>query len=266
MGLGASLGINFTLLVRMNDVAESKDQTGLSSEVVDVNNLTMGDRKSMFALFERYYENVSFSQFVTDLETKDSVALVRRPDAEVAGFSTISLNVLGIDSKQIRYVFSGDTILDSKNWGNPKLLKELFREAGRIKARHPGERLFWFSIFKGHRTFRILPNFFRDFVPSDGDAACEELERFWCAIARDRYGAHFDVATGLIDFGRSLGNLRREWALDDAAQRSRFAANFYSWNPESNRGVELACLAEFDLVNLKRYAARMFAKGLRDVG
>lgn len=249
----------------MNDIAELMDRTSLSSEIVDVNKLPVGGRESMFALFERYYENISYSGFLADLERKDVVVLVRRSDAKIVGFSTASFHLQNIDGKQIRYVFSGDTILDSIYWGDPSLLMALFREAGRRKARYPRERFFWFSIFKGHRTFRVLPNFFRVFVPSIDPGPYEELERFRGAIAQDLYGAQFDPATGLIDFGRSLGNLREEWAqVDEAAERSRYAALFRSLNPESDRGVELACLAEFDVANMKRYAAHAFAEGLRD--
>jgi len=220
----------------------------------------------MFALFERYYENVSYSRFLTDLDAKDIVVLARRTDVEIVGFSTASFHLLDTDGKRIRYVFSGDTVADSAYWGDPVLLKAIFREAGRRKGRHPQQRLFWFSIFKGHRTFRVLPNFFKEFVPGIGDGPSQALVRIRNAIARERYGAHFDEATGLVDFGRSLGNLRSEWAtVDEAAQRSRFAALFRSLNPQADRGVELACLAEYDLPNLKRYAAPMFAEGLRDM-
>jgi len=252
--------------MRVKQAVKSKEGTSLWPEVVDVNDLPMDARKTMFALFERYYENVTYSRFLTDLEAKDIVVLARRPGAEIAGFSTASFHLLDIDGERIRYMFSGDTVADSAYWGDPVFIKAFFQEAGRRKARHPQQRLFWFSIFNGHRTFRVLPNFFRVFVPSHGDEPNGELVSIRNAIARDRYGAQFDEATGLVDFGRSLGNLRSEWALlDETAQRSRYAALFRSLNPDAERGVELACLAEFDLANLKRYAAPIFAEGLRDI-
>ena len=46
------------------------------------------------------------------------------------------------------------------------LLRAWFRAAGAVKARVGEGRLLWFSIMMGHRTYRILPNFFRDFFPS----------------------------------------------------------------------------------------------------
>ena len=248
----------------MKTIARSEEREGLTHDVLDAGTLSLDERKAMFALFDRYYERISYTRFLADLEAKDIVVLARRTDGEIAGFSTASFHQLDVDGQSIQYFFSGDTVLDAAHWGESGSMRALFREAGRRKARSPQERLFWFSIFNGHRTFRVLPNFFREFVPGTGDGPNPELVSIRYAIARDRYGTQFDGATGLVDFGRSLGNLRSKWALlDEAAQRSRYAALFRSLNPHADRGVELACLAEFDLSNMKRYAATAFAEGLR---
>ena len=44
--------------------------------------------------------------------------------------------------------------------------------------------------------------------------------------------------------------------------RNRYAAFFLKANPEHFRGVELACVAEFDIANLKRYGADQFRRRL----
>ena len=88
--------------------------------------------------------------------------------------------------------FSGDTVLDSSNWGDPVLLRAWFRAAGAAKARVGEGRLLWFSIMKGHRTYRILPNFFRDFFPSIDGHDRSGLARIRDEIATARYGSPLD--------------------------------------------------------------------------
>lgn len=236
-----------------------------------VASLGRGDRDQMFSLYETYYDATHRDRFESDLAEKDAVVVIRRKGG-IIGFSTFLVREQRIDGQPIHYLFSGDTVLHSASWGDPVLLRAWFRAAGAVKARIGDDRLFWFSIMMGHRTFRILPNFFRDFVPaidppehstSSARPGVARLERIRNAIAKTRYGAHFDPATGLIDFGPSQGHLRQEWAgVEETATRNRFAAFFLRANPHHYRGVELACLAEFDMANLKRYGANSFAEGL----
>ncbi|MET2825421.1 hypothetical protein ABVQ20_00355 [Mesorhizobium shangrilense] len=242
--------------------AVSGEET-IDCATISVERLGTTDRNQMFSLYETYYDATDRDGFERDLSEKDGVVVVRRNKA-IIGFSTYLVRRHAIGAETIHYLFSGDTVLDASRWGDPVLLRGFFRAAGAAKARIKG-RLFWFPIIKGHRTFRILPNFFREFVPAiDGDAK-PGLVEVRDAIARARYGRSFDPITGLVDFGPSQGHLRDEWAdAKEIAVRNRFAAFFLKTNPGHNRGVELACLAELDVKNLKRYGAASFAKGLAD--
>lgn len=228
-----------------------------------VPDLAPADRDQMFALYETYYEAVDRKGFERDLAEKDAVVTIRHK-RKIIGFSTYLIRPQTIGGETIHYLFSGDTILHSARWGDPVLLRGFFHAAGTAKA-SVGGRLFWFSIIGGHRTFRILPNFFREFVPAIDGANPAGLQAIRDKIAAARYGSYFDPSTGLVDFGPSQGHLRREWAdVEETAVRNRFAAFFLRANPSYLRGVELACLAEFELGNLKRYGAASFAEGLND--
>lgn len=230
-----------------------------------VTDLSPSDRDQMFALYETYYEAVDRNGFERDLAEKDAVVIIRR-DREIIGFSTYLVRPQTVGEDSVHYLFSGDTVLHSARWGDPMLLRGFFRAAGAAKAR-VGGRLFWFPIIGGHRTFRILPNFFREFVPAIDGQDSARLQAIRDTIAAARYGHYFDPATGLVDFGPSQGHLRQQWAdVEQTAVRNRFAAFFLRANPFYFRGVELACLAEFELGNLKRYGAASFAEGLNDGG
>lgn len=240
------------------------DEIGsIGSTTTPVRELTPDERDRMFALYETYYEAVDRNVFERDLTEKDAVVIIRC-DREIIGFSTYLVRPQTVGGETVHYLFSGDTVLHSARWGDPMLLRGFFRAAGAAKAAVAG-RLFWFSIIGGHRTFRILPNFFCDFVPAVDGPVSARLQTIRDAIATARYGRQFEPSTGLIDFGLSQGHLREQWAdVEETAFRNRFAAFFLRANPFYFRGVELACLAEFELGNLKRYAAASFAEGLQD--
>lgn len=242
----------------------TQEADGVRSTITPIRNLDGRDRDEMFSLHESYYDATTRDMFERDLSEKDAVVIIRLA-GRIIGFSTYVVRPTKIGAETVHYLFSGDTVLHSARWGDPVLLRGFFRAAGQAKAGIEG-RLFWFSIIGGHRTFRILPNFFREFVPAiDDRAGPSDLLTIRNAIATARYGRFFDAATGLVDFGPSRGHLRQEWAdVAETASRNRFAAFFLRSNPDYFRGVELACLAEFDAGNLKRYGALSFAQGLGD--
>lgn len=234
----------------------------LRSEVARPSALGERDRAAMYALYERHYDATERRRFEADLDTKDLVVVVRGEDGDIVGFSTLSFHRLAIDCEEVFYVFSGDTIIDAALWGNPILLRTWFELAGGVKRQLGSRRLYWLLIVKGHRTYRILPNFFRDYVPGADVSPAHPFFRIRDAIVTARYGDLFHPETGLIDFGRSLGHLRPEWAnVDEAATRNPHAATFVQFNPHHHRGVELACLTELAVGNLRRYAANCFVAG-----
>jgi hypothetical protein len=252
----------------------SHDAESVHSATVPVHELVSSDRDQMFSLYAIHYDATNRERFERDLSEKDAVVIIRHR-CTIIGFSTFLVRRQEIGGEIIHYLFSGDTVLHSSRWGDPVLLRGWFRAAGAAKAGIGEGALFWFPIIGGHRTFRILPNFFRSFVPMPhgpvaGDlaiAAQQRLRRIRDAIAAARYGRYFDPVSGLVDFGPSQGHLKSKWAdVEETATRNRFAAFFLKANPFHFRGVELACLAEFDMHNLKRYGATSFAEGLLDAG
>ena len=246
--------------------AVAGESDSLESSTILIGDLGTDDRDEMFRLYEKYYAATDRGLFERDLSQKNAVVVVRGRQG-IVGFSSLAVDRQVIDGETVHYLFSGDTVLDSSRWGDPILLRAWFRAAGAAKATIGEGRFFWFSIMMGHRTFRILPNFFHEFVPAIDGKNRSDLERIRNLIAAARYGRFFETGTGLIDFGRSLGHLRQEWArIEEKAGRNRYAAFFLRANPWYFRGVELACLAEFDMANLKRYGAASFAEGLRHGG
>ena len=132
--------------------------------------LDEAERREMFALFRRYYEAASYGRFLADLADKTSVLLLRDEGGAVCGFSTLALYERAFAGSPLRVLFSGDTVVDERHWGQQALAFAWLRLAGEIKAERPQTPLYWFLISKGHRTYRYLSAFSREFYPAPGRA------------------------------------------------------------------------------------------------
>lgn len=235
----------------------------LEHEVLDVALVPIALREEMYRRFTEQYAEVSLDMFLRDLSAKRFVLVVREPAGLLAGFTTLAVEEAEAAGERLRYVFSGDTFLDQRYWGDTTLLRQWFRLLGRIRAEDPSTPLYWFLITKGHRTFRILTSFFTDYVPRRGRRRDEKLEEVRRVLGRRRFGDYFDARTGLIDFGPSRGQLQEELADADRYAAINGNADFFlACNPDYARGVELACIGRLETDNLRKYAARMFGEGL----
>src|SRR5690606_30558377 len=97
----------------------------------------------------------------------------------------------------VRVLFSGDTVVERTDWGSPALAVEWLRFAGTI-ARAGATPLYWLLIVKGHRTYRFLPAFARRYVPHHELAESPDERALLSALACEKFGAHFDAATGVV--------------------------------------------------------------------
>lgn len=236
----------------------------MEEEILAPKDLGAPVRDEMFALFIAYYDAVLRSTFEEDLANKDLAILLRAPDGKLVGFTTLSTHDASAGARRVRYIFSGDTVMDSSYWGPGYLLRSWFRMAGSIKAQQPDTDLYWLLLVMGQRTYRILADFFHDFAPRVKKPQDPALIALRDNFARTKYGDYFDPATGLITFPSSRGQLAAH--LQDAAQASisrPSVRDFLKLNPQHPQGVELACIAELSNANLKSYAKTEFGKGLR---
>jgi hypothetical protein len=222
-------------------------------QIVEVAALAPAERSAMYALYERYYAGTSFDLFAADLAEKDSVIVLRDDGGALQGFSTLAV------------LFSGDTVVDERRWGQQALAFMWLRHAGAIKARQPTLPLYWLLISKGHRTFRYLPAFSRTFVPFPGASETTALHELRDFLARDRFGANYDVAAGLVRFAEPRGRLQSEYAEVPPAHRRLPAVQFFlRCNPNYRLGEELVCVCELEPGNLRPIARRAFCAGLGD--
>jgi hypothetical protein len=216
----------------------------MSGRVVARQKLSADERRAMFALFSRYYEEITRERFEDDLDHKDYVILLHDAEGRVQGFSTIQHLAVRHQGRVHRGLFSGDTVVAEEFWGQRVLGQLFLRHLFAQKLRHPFEPYWWMLISKGYKTYLLMANNFAEHWPRyeapTPPAQQEILDAFGHALFPEAY----HPATGLIAFDHSLGQLKAGVAAitTELLEHPRIAF-FAARNPSWKRGTELACIA-----------------------
>lgn len=214
-------------------------------------------REEMLALHAANFSNVSRERFMADLEGKDWVILLVKPGGGIAGFSTQELMPAVRAGSPVRFLFSGDTVVERAYWNTPLLAGCFGHLMLRLMETHAGSELYWFLISKGFRTYRFLPVFFEQFWPSPDRETPPEMEALLASVATRRFGAAFDRVSGIV---RVQGGdcLAPELAdVPETRLHDPHVAFFLARNPGHAHGDELACLAPIRRDNLNILAHRV---------
>lgn len=235
----------------------------MDEEVLAPTDLPARARDEMFRLFTAYYDKVLRTTFDEDLANKDIVILLRDADRTLMGFTTLSIHEADDGGRRVRFIFSGDTVMDSNHWGPGHLLRSWFRMAGSIKGQALDTELYWLLLVKGHRTYRIMADFFRRYAPHVRHVNDPTLIGLRDNFSRNKYGEYYDPSTGLVTFPSSRGQLATHLQDAHTVAHHPTVREFLTLNPQHPQGVELACIGELSEANLKSYARTEFRKGLR---
>lgn len=242
----------------------SERHARLSAAIVAPEDLDPWQRDAMFDIFARHYDEVSRERFESDLAEKDVVVILEDRAGAISGFSTQKVMRATVDGRDVRGLFSGDTVIDRSHWGEQELCRGWCRYAGAVLSREPQTPLYWFLVSKGYRTYLYLPLFFREFYPRVSITAPAFEQRVLDTFARAKFPDQYDRATGLISFSRSQGQLTGELAAVPPHRRDHEHVRFFlERNPEYASGTELACLAEISPANLNDFGRRLFQAAVR---
>jgi hypothetical protein len=223
-------------------------------------------RRAMFALFSQYFENARFARFLSDLDEKQWVILVYEQGGGLLGFSTIQCFDMEFEGRQVSFIFSGDTIVDTRGWRLNALAPAFAVFVERFINEHPNSLRYWFLISKGYRTYRSLPLFFIRFFPSFCEATPPLESRLLACAARRKFGQHFNETTGIISYDIPLDYLCEPLQQVASGRDSDPHVKFFlEKNPGFTRGDELACITELSWENLSRRAMRILAAGKKYV-
>lgn len=233
----------------------------LSARVVPVASLDEASLARMFALFDAYYEEVSFDVFHADLSRKDDVILLFDEGGDIQGFSTMKNVVVSVHGRTVRGLFSGDTVVAKAYWGQRVLGRAFLAYLFRKKARHPLSPFWWLLISKGFKTYLLMANNFQEYYPRFEQETPAEAQAILDAFARALYPDEYDAKTGLISFERSHGHVRCGIAdITPELLENPKIAYFQQKNPTWPAGTELACIARMTWSMPVFYAAKAYAK------
>lgn len=224
------------------------------------------DRDVMFALMERYYEDVTRAQFDADLAGKQHVIRMFDAAGGLCGFSTIQLLPFVHEGREVLAVFSGDTVIDRACWGQKQLQRAFSAFLLRLRLTRRGP-LYWFLISKGFKTYLLMRHNLRCY-PNHAEPTPPAAQALLDHVARLKYPDHYDAQRGVISFPLPAGAVRSDYAQVSAADLEDPDIRFFvARNPGYARGDELCCLAEISLLPvcwaLLRYALLAPLRGLR---
>lgn len=222
--------------------------------------LNPAEREAMAELYLTYYDNADRDLFFRDLDAKTEVDILYCGEKTV-GFSTLLVYESEWKGRPVRIVYSGDTIVHREHWGQQALSSAWLKHMGTLASADSSKSCYWFLLVKGHRTYRFLPAFARAFHP-DFRGENAPLKEFADRLALDKFGDGYNSRTGVVEFEKSMGNLKEEIAFPTARElRNPDVRFFLQRNPGYLEGHELVCLCEIAPHNLKPFARRIFAEG-----
>ena len=236
----------------------------LTTRYQKVQTLTVTDVLRMHALFEAHYASSPLATFLDDLSRKEGVFMVRRRDGALVGFSTLGVYRFEIGGRQVKGLFSGDTIIESAHRGSRTLQQafawKLFIEA--LKA--PLTAQYWLPISKGYKTYLLMARNFPDFHPrrDHPNPAMAEMVRSYCEAM---FPGKLDVDTMLLHFGDDANRLKPDVAdITEDMRSDPDIRHFERLNPTWTRGTELPCIARADLKAFAQAIGPFLLKVWRD--
>lgn len=249
--------------------AGRNDAGRLRGVVSRVANLRSTDRDQMWAVFSRYYADVSREKFEADLAAKqDVILLVDAGDHRIQGFSTLEVYTRRLHGRPFVAVYSGDTVVDEAYWGQNALQRTFSRYILQTKLRHPFVPVYWYLISKGYKTYLLLARNFPTHYPRHDRSTPAFSQAVLDLLSEDKFGAAFDKSKGILHFDECQGRLKRGIAPIDTSLLAYPDVRFFvEKNPGHVDGDELCCLGRIDAalpVNfLAKQVERSVARGFR---
>ncbi len=223
--------------------------------------LTEREFQIMTELYLAHYDGSNAALFIADLQGKDEVLLIIY-NGILVGFTTMQYYEREWDGRQVRIVYSGDTVVERQHWGQQALSVRWITRMGEVCRENPDQPLYWFLIVKGHRTYRYLPAFAKSFWPH-WSVDRSDLKPLADVLAAEKFGPDYNSTTGVVEFIASKGHLKEAIARPSERERNKEAVYFFlQRNPGYIRGHELVCLCELVEENMQPLTARIFRRAV----
>jgi len=203
----------------------------------------------MHKIFVQYYHNADLKTFVTDMGAKTGVIILQdKKEKRIVGFSTWTEIELIAGGKKSLGIFSGDTVVEKKYWGNKELQKRFVKQLLKTKIKKPKTPIFWLLISKGYKTYLLLTNNFPNHYPRH-DKNNIKLESIVDDYCQQLYPSAYNTTHRLLDFGDKYQHLKDDVAAitQDMTDSHPDIRHFEQLNPSWRQGTELPCVGEVSI-------------------
>ncbi|NLW48432.1 MAG: hypothetical protein GXY86_14010 [Firmicutes bacterium] len=221
----------------------------LTGSIVAIKSLSVEDIKTMYELMDTFYDNMTWKNFMEDLNKKDYSIVLKDETNIIRGFSTQQIIHIPLGDGFVHGVFSGDTIIHKEYWGSAELFKIFARSFFRYEEQY-GD-FYWFLICKGYKTYRILPTFYNSFYPNYKEETPKEIRELIDAFGRFYSPGEYDEKTGVLCY-KGVKDKLKENVADVSKERlkDRNIAFFVAKNPGYIKGNDLICVTKLSKSNL----------------
>lgn len=229
----------------------------LKSAIIKVSELTQNNIETMFNLMSEYYDNLKKENFISDLKEKEDIIILKDEFNELKGFSSIIILDLSVKGETVKLLFSGDTIIHHKYWGNTDVIKTWLEYAYK-KLDSFSEKFYWLLFSKGYKTYKYLPVFFYEFYPRIDTVIPEFEQELLDTYGYTYYKNAYNKEQGIIELDPKKDYLK-DWVAEIAENKlnDKNVAFFVQKNPDYKKGNELVCLARITRENLKKIGRKI---------
>lgn len=231
----------------------------IKRKLLRIENLEPALVQEMFALFELYYDDVTFERFQSDLKEKTHVFMFF-DGKKLIGFSTIfrkTISSIGPGT----FLFSGDTVIHQDYWGNRMLQKSFFWFLVSSKLRSPLRPVYWMLMSKGVKTYLMLRTNFFESYPNHLRPTPAQYQKTLDSFYSMKFGNSYSPETNLIRFKEKMGSVKSDVSAATAKiLTDADSQHFYKKNPDFHEGVELACLGEIRFIDFASNVTKYFLR------
>jgi hypothetical protein len=213
----------------------------------------------MYSILCQHFADVEQSVFERDLREKDWVICVEDADGEIQGFSTLQRMTIAHGNSRVHAFFSGDTVLSEAVMGDASWIPVWTRLAFQEAAKLGPEKCYWLLLTATHKTYRILPSCFSEYIPKEGSPSPQVMKDLLGQFVRKKFPQEFNEETGLVVLSKPIPyrNAERVEREADSSEHHMATRFFKQLNPEFLRGDFLCCLTELSPQNMTSLGLRI---------
>lgn len=228
-----------------------------TSKAIEVSQLSSEDHLHMFNILSEHFLNLQFDVFEKDLREKDWVVTVNDAAGKIIGFSTLKVLSQEIEGEKIYAFYSGDTVLSKSFTGDPTWIptwgEHVFAQAALLAP----AKSYWLLLTATHRTYRILPTCFKEFIPNPKAPPNPHLKKIMDNFVLQKFPDEYDPETGVVVLKNPIPYSDAERVKARVGGHHFYTNYFREINPMYLRGDFLCCLTEIKPENLNPRGSRI---------